>query len=276
MIKTYRPTSEGMRTRRTLVREVSHTRPPKQLIRPLKSAHGRNNGKISSRHREVGHKKYYRLIDFKRDKFEIPAVVASIDYDPNRGPNIALVVYKDGEKRYILAADALKVGDAVISTKSAVEILPGNCTCLKHMPLGTQVHNVELNINAGGQIIRGAGNYGVIMAKEGDFVNVKLPSGEVKKIAQDCLATVGVLSNIDIRHTRLGKAGIARHLGIRPHIRGVAISNPSDHPHAGSYRDKGIGRSSPRSPWGWKTRGKRTRSRKAGLKYLVSPRKGIS
>lgn len=276
MIKTYRPTSEGRRTRRTLISEVDKIRPQKSLTNPLNKSFGRNNGKISSRHRSSGHKKFYRVIDFKRAKFDIPSVVKSIEYDPNRGPNIALISYKDGEKRYILAPDGLQVGTNLISTKSSVEIIPGNCTCLKNIPLGTQIHNIEINIGAGGQIVRGAGTYGVIMAKEGAFVNVKLPSGEVKRISQDCLATIGILSNIDLRNRRLGKAGISRHLGNRPHIRGVAISNPSDHPHAGSYKDKGIGRSSPRSPWGWKTRGKKTRSRKIGVKYLVSSRKGAN
>jgi large subunit ribosomal protein L2 len=150
---------------------------------------------------------------------------------------------------------------------------PGNCTTLKNLPLSAQVHNIELNLGAGGQLVRGAGSYGTIMAKEGKYVNIKLPSGEVKKLLEDCLASIGVLSNTDFRNRVLGKAGIGRHLGMRPHIRGVAIANPTDHPHGGSYRDKGIGRPSPVSPWGWKTRGKKTRSRKIGQKYLVSSRK---
>lgn len=270
MIKSYKPTSEGRRTRRTLIKGITKRKPEKSLIFALKGPAGRNNGKISSRHRQRGHKKFYRIIDFKRNKFDIPATVSALEYDPNRGPTIALLNYADGEKRYILAPEGLKVGDKVLSSKNVLEVLPGNCTPLRNIPLSTQVHNIELNLGAGGQMVRGAGSYGTIMAKEGKYVNIKLPSGEVKKISQDCLATIGVLSNVDFRNRVLGKAGIGRHLGLRPHIRGVAISNPSDHPHAGSYKDKGVGAPSPKSPWGWKTRGKKTRSRKIGLKYLVS------
>lgn len=273
MIKSYRPTSEGRRTRKTLIKAVTKLRPEKSLIKALNGPAGRNKGGISSRHRQRGHKKYYRIIDFKRDKFDIPARVAALEYDPNRGPTIALLHYEDGEKRYILAPEGLQVGQKVISSKGFVDTAPGNCTSLKNISLSTQVHNVEINLGAGGQLIRGAGSYGTIMAKEGNYVNIKLPSGEVKKFLQDCLATVGVLSNIDFRNRVLGKAGIARHLGLRPHIRGVAVANPSDHPHGGSYKDKGVGMPSPKSPWGWKTRGKKTRSRKTGLKYLVSSRK---
>ncbi|MFH1295546.1 MAG: 50S ribosomal protein L2, partial [bacterium] len=270
----YKPTSEGRRRRKTLIKGVTKARPEKRLTKPLKGPAGRNSGKVSSRHRQRGHKKFYRVIDFKRDKYDIPATVTALEHDPNRGPTIALVCYADGEKRYILAPEGLKVGDKVLSSRSFVETSPGNATILKHIPLSAQVHNIEINQGAGGQLIRGAGNYGTIMAKEGNYVNIKLPSGEVKRFLQDCLASIGVLSNTDLRNRVLGKAGVARHLGKRPHIRGVAIANPHDHPHGGSYKDKGIGGPSPKSPWGWKTRGKKTRSRKAGLKYLVSPRKG--
>jgi large subunit ribosomal protein L2 len=272
MIKKYRPTSEGRRTRKTLIRVITKQSPEKSLTKILTGPAGRNKGKISSRHRQRGHKKYYRIIDFKRDKFNIPAVVAAFEYDPNRGPTIALLNYMDGEKRYILAPEGLKVGDRISSSKDIVEPFPGNCMPLKNIPLSSQVHNVEINIGAGGQLIRGAGSYGIIMAKEGNYVNIKLPSGEVKRILQDCLATVGVLSNPDYRNRVLGKAGIARHLGARPHIRGVAIANPTDHPHGGSYKDKGVGMPSPKSPWGWKTKGKKTMKRKIGLKYMVSQR----
>jgi len=273
MIKSYKPTSEGRRTRKTLIRATTKLRPEKSLTTPLKGAAGRNNGRISSRHRQRGHKKFYRVIDFKRNKFDIPAKVAALEYDPNRGPTIALVHYADGEKRYILAPENLHVGQQIVSSKSAVDMVPGNCTSLRNIHLGMQVHNIEINLGAGGQMVRGAGNYGIVMAKEGNYVNIKLPSGDVKKFLQDCLATIGVLSNVDFRNRVLGKAGIARHLGMRPHIRGVAIANPTDHPHGGSYKDKGVGAPSPKSPWGWKTRGKKTRKRKIGLKYLVSSRK---
>ena len=273
MIKKYRPTSEGLRTRKTLVRTITKHVPEKSLIQALKGPAGRNKGKISSRHRQRGHKKFYRIIDFKRDKYGIPAVVSALEYDPNRRPTIALLHYVDGEKRYILSPEGLKVGDKVQSSKDILEPLPGNCMSLKNIPLSVQVHSVEINLGAGGKLIRGAGSYGTIIAKEGKYVNIKLPSGEVKKFLQDCMATVGALSNPDFRNRVLGKAGIARHLGVRPHIRGVAIANPTDHPHGGSYKDKGIGRPSPVSPWGWKTRGKKTMKRRIGLKYLVSQRK---
>lgn len=276
MIKNYRPTSEGRRTRKTLIRDITKLRPEKSLTKALKGPAGRNNGKISSRHRQRGAKKFYRIIDFKREKFDIPATVSALEYDPNRGPTIALLNYADGEKRYILAPEGLKVGQKLVSSKNAVDLVPGNCTALKNIPLSTQVHNIEVNLGAGGQLVRGAGNYGTIMAKEGKYVNIKLPSGEVKKFLEECLATVGVLSNQDFRNRVLGKAGVGRHLGIRPHTRGVAMANPSDHPHAGSYKDKGVGMPSPKSPWGWKTRGKKTRSRKIGQKYLVSSRKARS
>ena len=273
MIKSYRPTSAGRRTRKTLISNVSKRRPEKSLIIALKGPAGRNKGRISSRHRQRGHKKFYRVIDFKRDKFDIKGTILSLEYDPNRGPSIALVNYSDGEKRYMLAPEGLKVGDAVVSSKNTVDMLPGVCTSLKNIPLSTQIHNIEINPGAGGQLVRGAGSYATVMAKEGNCVNIKLPSGEVKKFREACLATIGVLSNADFRNRVLGKAGINRHLGARPHIRGVAIANPTDHPHGGSYRDKGVGAPSPKSPWGWKTRGKKTRSRKIGMKYLVSPRK---
>ncbi len=273
MIKSYKPTSEGMRTRRTLISDVTKARPQKSLIKILTGPAGRNNGRISSRHRQRGHKKFYRVVDFKRGKYDIPATVTALEYDPNRGPTIALLSYADGEKSYILAPEGLQVGQKVISSKNSVEMLPGNATTLVNLPLSAEVHNVELNIGAGGQLIRGAGSYGIVMAKEGKYVNIKLPSGEVKKFAQDCMATIGVLSNGDLRNRVLGKAGIGRHLGMRPHIRGVAVANPTDHPHGGSYKDKGVGAPSPKSPWGWKTKGKKTRSRTVGLKYLVSGKK---
>ena len=273
MIKSYRPTSEGRRTRKTLIRDITKLRPEKSLTRVLNGPAGRNNGRISSRHRQRGAKKFYRIVDFKREKFDIPATVTALEYDPNRGPTIALLTYADGEKRYILAPEGVQIGQKLVSSKNIVDLIPGNCTALKNIPLSTQVHNIEVNLGAGGQLVRGAGNYGTIMAKEGKYVTIKLPSGEVKKFLEECLATVGVLSNQDFRNRVLGKAGVGRHLGMRPHTRGVAMSNPSDHPHAGSYKDKGVGMPSPKSPWGWKTKGKKTRSRKIGQKYLVTSRK---
>ena len=272
MIKTYRPTSAGIRFRKTLVREVEKVLPEKALRKVKKGHVGRNNGKISSRHRQQGHRKHFRLIDFKRDKREIQAKVASIQHDPNRGPNIALLAYYDGEKRYILAPEGLKKG-MIVSAGESVEPAVGNALPLRNIPLGVAIHNIELSPGRGGQFVRGAGNSAQILAKEGKYVNIKLPSGEVKKVRGDCYATIGALGNQDLRNINLGKAGRKRHMGWRPHVRGVAMANPTDHPHAGSYKDTGIGMSSPKSPWGWKTRGKKTRRRKNTNKFIVKPRK---
>ncbi len=271
MIKKYNPTSPGIRTRKTLVRShLTKKRPEKGLRKPLKGHVGRNNGRISVRFREQGAKKYYRIIDFKRDKTNIPAKVAAIEYDPNRGPDIALLHYADGEKRYILAPEGLQVGMQVVSGENAEPVV-GNALPLRVIPLGFEIHNIELNPGKGGQIVRGAGTKAIILAKEGSFVNVKLPSGEVKRFSDDCVATIGVLGNADHRHQRLGKAGKMRHLGRRPHVRGVAMSNPAKHPHAGSYRDTGTGH--PKTPWGKPTRGYKTRKRVHTDKYIVTPRK---
>lgn len=273
MIKNYKPTSAGIRHRKTLVNNVDAVRPLKSLTTHIKGAVGRNNGRISIRFRQVGHRKLYRIIDFKRTKFDIPAKVISIQYDPNRGPNIALVSYLDGEKSYILAPEGLKVGMTIMSSQNRIEAIPGNTMPLSHMPLGQPIHNIEINPGAGGKVARGAGNSAKILAKDGGYVNVKMPSGEVKRFKEDCLATAGVLSNQDLRNTALGKAGISRHKGRRPHIRGVAIANPSDHPHGGSYKDNGVGMPSPKSPWGWKTRGMKTRSRTYTNKFIVKDRR---
>jgi large subunit ribosomal protein L2 len=210
----------------------------------------------------------YRLIDFKRDKRGIPAKVATLEDDPNRGPNIALLHYADGEKRYILAPQDLQKGMEVVAGESA-ELSPGNAMPLKNIPLGMDIHNIELNPGSGGKLVRGAGNSAQIIAKEGKYVNVKLPSGEVKQILGDCYASLGSLSNEDRRHTRAGKAGRKRHLGKRPTVRGVAHSSPRDHPHGGSYKDTGIGMPSPKTPWGKKTRGVKTRKRKKTDRTIV-------
>ena len=273
MIKTYRPTSEGMRDRKTLVKNVDKVRPLKSETRVLKAAPGRSRGRISSRHKQKGSKKLYRVIDFKRDKFGIIATVATIEYDPNRGASIALLNYSDGEKRYILAPEGLTQGTKVNSGDNA-EISVGNALPMSKIPLGMEIHNIEINPLSGGVLVRGAGNYAQILAKEGDYVNVKLPSGEVKKLPGRCYATIGVLSNTDVRNVRLGKAGRKRHLGWRPHVRGVAMANPAgDHPHAGKYRTSGIGMPAPKSPWGWLTRGVKTRKRKRTNYTIVKRRK---
>ena len=275
MLKKYKPTSAGIRFRKTLVRENStenKSKPLKSLTFPLNGAAGRSNGRISSRHKQRGNRKHYRIIDFRRDKRNIPAKVASIEHDPNRGSSIALLHYADGEKRYILAPRDLGIGAQVISGENA-ELKAGNALPMSKIPLGMEIHNVELSPGRGGQVARGAGNSAVIMAKEGDYVNLKLPSGEVKMVLNVCYATIGALGNLDLRNARAGKAGRKRHMGGRPHVRGVAHANPSDHPHGGSYKDNGIGMPSPKSPWGWKTRGKKTRTRKHTNKYLVKDRR---
>ncbi len=275
MLKSYKPVTPGLRTKRTLVRNTTtgnSSTPVKALLKSLKGAPGRSNGRISSRHQQRGHKKFYRVIDFARNKKDIPANVATIEYDPNRGPNIALLNYLDGEKRYILAPEGLEVGMTVISGDN-VEFKVGNALPLSKIPLGTVVHNIELNPGQGGTMVRGAGNGAMIMAKEGAYVNIKLPSGEVKKFLSQCYATIGTLSNMDLRNINAGKAGALRHKGLRPHVRGVAMANPSDHPHAGSYKDNGIGMPGPKSPWGWNTRGKKTRRRKNTNVYLVKDRR---
>ncbi len=267
MIKTFKPTSPGIRFRKTLVREVDKVKSNKKLTKSLKGPVGRNKGRISTRHRQRGAKKQYRVIDFKRNKRNIPGKVATIEHDPNRGCNIALINYADGEKRYILSPEGLRVGMEITAGKKApLEV--GNALPLSEIPLSTKIHNVEINPGRGGQIARGAGNSAVIMAKEGKYASVKLPSGEVKMIIDACYATIGGLSNADHRHIRVGKAGKKRHLGWRPAVRGVAMGTDA-HPHGGSYSDTGIGMPSPKTPWGKKTRGKKTRRRKSTNKYIV-------
>jgi large subunit ribosomal protein L2 len=262
VIRTYRPTTNSQRFRKSLIRDVDKVRPERKLTVSLRGAVGRNHGRVSVRHQEIGSRKYYRIIDYKRDKFDIPGKIATVEYDPNRGPNIALVNYADGEKRYILAPEGMKSGMVVISGEK-VEAALGNACPLSNIPLGTQVHNIELNPLQGGVLIRGAGGYAEILAKEGETVNLKLPSGEVKKISGRCYATIGALSNMDLRNVRLGKAGRNRHLGVRPTVRGVAMGNPSkSHPHAGSYKTTGIGMPGPKTPWGKPARGVRTRRRR--------------
>ncbi|MDR1085721.1 MAG: 50S ribosomal protein L2 [Deltaproteobacteria bacterium] len=271
-VKAVKPTSPGRRAQTyPTFEEITSTEPEKSLLRPRPSTGGRNNlGRITVRFRGGGHKRLYRLIDFKRDKLEVPAKVASIEYDPNRGARIALLHYKDGEKRYILAPQNLKVGAQVVSSDKA-DIVPGNCLSLKAIPLGSVVHNVELKPGKGGQLARGAGNYAQLMAREGTYALLKLPSGEMRKVLAVCRATVGQVGNSDHNSISLGKAGRTRYLGHRPHVRGVAM-NPVDHPLGG-----GEGRSSggrhPVSPWGMPTKGYKTRKKsKPSNKYIVKKR----
>ena len=271
MLKFYKPRTNGTRNKRSIVFNTTTDKPEKSLIKTLVGPRGRSNGRISTRHQSRGARKFYRIVDFKRDKLNIPAKVATIEYDPNRGPLIALLHYADGEKRYILAPEGLSVGMTLLSG-DITEFIPGNATYLKNIPVGSMIHNVELNPGQGSSMVRGAGNYAILQAKEGNFAQIKLPSGEFKKVSLECFATVGVLSNQELRNMRLGKAGIARHKGRRPSVRGVAMANPSDHPHAGSYRDNGIGMP-PKSPWGWKTRGVKTRTRRHTNNFIVKDRR---
>jgi large subunit ribosomal protein L2 len=251
--------------------ELTKTEPEKSLLEPLKKTGGRNNyGRVTSRHRGGGHKRRYRRIDFKREKINVPAKVASIEYDPNRTAFIALLHYVDGEKRYILWPKGLKVGDEVVSSAERIDIRPGNTMPLDSMPLGTHVHNVEMKIGAGGQIVRAAGTYAQLMAKESGYATLKLPSGEMRRINLRCRATVGELGNEQHENANWGKAGKSRWLGKRPRVRGVAM-NPVDHPMGG-----GEGRSSggrhPCSPWGVPSKGYRTRKKKPSDNFIVRRR----
>ncbi len=271
-VKRVNPTSPGRRFQTySTFEEITKSTPEKSLVKIIKKSGGRNNkGRITVRRRGGGHKRYYRIIDFKRDKDGIPAKVASIEYDPNRSARIALLHYADGEKRYILAPLNLKVGSEVISGPDA-DIKPGNALPLANIPLGTHIHNIELKLGKGGQIVRSAGGYAQLMAKEDRYALVKLPSGEVRMVLLRCKATVGQLGNLMHENQSIGKAGRARWKGRRPKVRGVAM-NPVDHPMGG-----GEGRSSggrhPCSPWGMPTKGYRTRKNKQTDRYIVKRRK---
>lgn len=274
-IRNFKPITPGRRFFAvSTFEEITKTEPEKNLIVIKKSTGGRNNmGRITARFRGGGHKKFYRLVDFRRDKFDIPAKVSAIEYDPNRSANIALLVYADGEKRYIIAPEGLKVGAKVISSYTqAVDILPGNAMPLKFMPLGTLIHNVELKPRGGGKLIRAAGMAGQLMAKEGDYALIKLPSGELRKVHQNCMATVGQVGNLDHENISIGKAGRMRWLGRRPHNRGASM-NPVDHPHGGGEGKAGQGNPHPVSPWGMLTKGYKTRkTKKYSDKFIVRRR----
>ncbi len=270
--KQYRPTSPGRRFQTvSSFEEITSSQPEKSLLRPLKKTGGRNcYGRITSRFIGGGHKRRYRTIDFKRDKFGIPARVASIEYDPNRSARIALLNYADGEKRYIIAPLELKVGQSVIAGSEA-EIGAGNTLPLRNIPAGTVIHNLELKKGKGGQMIRSAGSSGQVMAKEGKYATIRLPSGELRLVHQDCLATIGQIGNVDNESIVLGKAGRKRWLGRMPHNRGVSM-NPVDHPHGGGEGKAGQGNPHPVSPWGIPTKGYRTRRKKKNI-YIVKRRK---
>ncbi len=270
-IRKHRPTSPGRRFQTVQVfDEITATKPHKPLTRPLHKSGGRNNqGSLTSWNRGGGHKRTYRVIDFKRDKRGIPAKVSTVEYDPNRSAHIALLTYADGERRYILQPHGLTVGSTVIAANDA-DILPGNALPLRNMPLGTMVHNVELRPGKGAQVARSAGSTVQVVAKEGRYATVKLPSREVRLIHLDCLATVGQVGNLDHENASLGKAGRSRWLGKRPHVRGVAM-NPVDHPLGGG-EGKSSGGRHPVSPWGQPTKGFKTRGRKATDRFIVQRR----
>jgi large subunit ribosomal protein L2 len=270
-IKSYKPTSAGRRHQTcSTFEEITCTTPEKSLLQPQKKSGGRNSfGRITSRHIGGGHKQKYRIIDFRRDKRDIPAKVATIEYDPNRSARIALLNYADGEKRYILAPLGLSVGDTIISSVTA-DIKPGNTLPLKAIPLGTIIHNVELKIGKGAQLVRSAGVFAQLMAKEGKYAQVKLPSGEVRLVLLECTATIGQVGNLDHEKVSIGKAGRSRWLGKRPKVRGVAM-NPVDHPHGGGEGRTSGGRH-PVTPWGIPTKGYKTRTNKVSSRFIVKKR----
>jgi large subunit ribosomal protein L2 len=271
-IKSFRPTSPGVRFMTRLdFAEITASRPEKSLTRGTTRSGGRNNeGHETLRFRGGGHKRRYRLIDFKRDKHDIPGRVATVEYDPNRTARIALVVYPDGEKRYILAPDGIKVGSTVLAAEKP-EIVPGNALPLKNIPLGAQVHNVELKPGHGAQMVRSAGASAQVMAKEGNYVTLRLPSGEMRMVLAVCWATIGQVGNTDHSNVSIGKAGRTRWSGRRPHVRGTAM-NPVDHPHGGG-EGKTKGGRNPVSPWGQPTKGYKTRRNKRTTRFIVKRRK---
>lgn len=271
-VKKYKPVTPGQRgmTGHTF-EEVTKSKPERSLLLPLRKQGGRNvQGRVTVRHRGGGHRRSIRIVDFKRNKLSIPARVAAIEYDPNRTARLALLHYVDGEKRYIVAPLGLRVGDAVMSGPNA-EIRVGNALPISSIPVGTTIHNIELREGKGGQLVRSAGSSAQLLAKEGDFAQIRMPSGEVRLIRQVCFATIGQIGNVDHGNIKLGKAGRKRHLGIRPTVRGSAMS-PRDHPHGGGEGRQPIGLPGPKSPWGKPTLGYKTRRNKQSNKYIVRRR----
>ncbi len=273
-VKTFKPTTPSRRNMTMATfQEITTDKPEKSLLVALKKNGGRNaNGRITVRHRGGGAKRKYRIIDFKRNKDGIPAKVASIEYDPNRTAYIALLVYADGEKRYIIAPQGIEVGTEILSGPES-DIKPGNALQLKDIPVGTVIHNIEMKAGKGAQIVRSAGTSAQLMAKEGNYASLRLPSGEVRKVRIECKATIGTVSNPTNDIVKIGKAGRKRHMGIRPHVRG-SVMNPCDHPHGGGEGKSPIGRPGPVTPWGKPTLGYKTRkNKKASDKYIVKKRK---
>jgi len=271
-VKVYKPTSPGRRGMTSYTfEEITSTQKVRTLTKSQRKRGGRNTqGRITVRHRGGGHRQDYRIVDFKREKRDIPAKVAAIQYDPNRSARIALLNYADGERRYIIAPVDLRVGDTIVTSATA-EIRAGNTLPISGIPVGTLVHNIELQIGKGGQIARAAGTAAQLLAKEGEYAQVRLPSGEVRLIPQNCLATIGEVGNLDHSNVKLGKAGRKRHLGIRPTVRGTAMS-PRDHPHGGGEGRQPTGMPGPKSPWGKPTRGYKTRHNQRTDKFIVKRR----
>lgn len=276
-IKHYKPTTPGRRGASVQdFSDITKKKPEKKLRVYLKQQAGRSaqTGKLTVRHRGGGAKRFYRIVDFKQDKYDMPATVTAIEYDPNRGPRIALIKYADGEKRYLLAPDSLKVGDSVVSSRGSVPIAVGNRMPLEQIPIGTMVHNIEFQSGTGGKLARGAGDAAQVMSMEGDFVQLKLPSGERRLILKNCAASVGVIGNPDYRLVRLGTAGRRRHQGWRPAVTGKAM-NPVDHPHGGGEGHQPIGlKSGPKTKWGKLAYGVKTRKPKSGDRLILARRKG--
>jgi len=257
----------------TAFSEITRSKPERSLLAPLHKKGGRNNrGVVTMRHQGGGHKRRYRIIDFRRDKWNIPGRIESIEYDPNRSARIALVVYQDGERRYILAPGEIRVGDTIMSGSEA-EVRPGNALPIRNIPLGTVIHNIEIYPGRGGQLVRSAGNSAQLLAKDGTMAQIRLPSGEVRYIDMSCLATIGTVSNSDHANINLGKAGRKRWLGIRPSVRGIAM-DPSAHPHGGGEGRSPVGMKAPKTPWGKPALGKKTRRNKSTNKFIVRRRGG--
>ncbi|MCL4859598.1 MAG: 50S ribosomal protein L2 [Caldilineaceae bacterium] len=273
-IKVYRPTSAGRRgMSASTFEEITTSKPERSLLAPLRKKGGRNNqGVVTMRHQGGGHKRRYRIVDFKRNKFDVPGKIVTVEYDPNRSARIALVIYADGDKRYIIAPNGIKVGDSIMSGPNA-DIRPGNALPIRNIPPGTMVHNVELYPGRGGQLARSAGNAAQVLAKDGAMAQLRLPSGEVRYVDMNCLATIGQVSNTDHANVTLGKAGRKRWLGIRPSVRGIAM-DPGAHPHGGGEGRSPIGMPGPKTPWGKPALGKKTRLNKRTNKFIVRRRGG--
>lgn len=273
-IKVYRPTSAGRRgMSASTFEEITTSKPERSLLAPLRKKGGRNNqGVVTMRHQGGGHKRRYRIVDFKRNKFDVPGKIVTVEYDPNRSARIALVLYADGDKRYIIAPNGSKVGDSIMSGPNA-DIRPGNALPIRNIPPGTMVHNVELYPGRGGQLARSAGNAAQVLAKDGAMAQIRLPSGEVRYVDMNCLATIGQVSNTDHANVTLGKAGRKRWLGIRPSVRGIAM-DPGAHPHGGGEGRSPIGMPGPKTPWGKPALGKKTRLNKRTNKFIVRRRGG--